>query len=151
MSRSGSWGTLPAMALSEYATYDGLGLAELVASGKVHPRELVDEAIARIERGNPRLNAVIHRMYESARKTAELAPGSGPAPATAPFRGVPFLAKDLVSSWKGEPMASGTRFLLGRVSDKDTELATRYRRAGLIPVGKTNTPELGILPVTEPE
>lgn len=138
------------MAMSDYATYDGLGLAELVATGKVHPRELVAEAIARIERDNPRINAVIHRMYESARRTAEAPPGSGPAPANAPFRGVPFLAKDLLSSWEGEPQASGTRLLTGWVAPHDSELAKRYRKAGLIPVGKTNTPELGLLPVTEP-
>jgi amidase len=139
------------MGMSEYATYDALGLAELVATGKVHPRELVAEAIARIERDNPRINAVIHRMYEVAKKVAEVPPGSGPAAANAPFRGVPFLAKDLVSTWAGEPQASGTRFMTGWVAPKDSELARRYRASGLITVGKTNTPELGLLPVTEPE
>jgi amidase len=132
------------MGMSDYATYDGLGLAELVATGKVSARELVDEAITRIERDNPRLNAVIHRMYESARRAADAAPAGGP------LRGVPYLAKDLVSSWKGEPMASGTRLMTGYVSPKDSEITTRYRKSGLITVGKTNTPELGLLPVTEP-
>jgi amidase len=144
------------MGFSEYAAYDGLGLAELVQKGDVHPRELVDEAITRIERDNPRLNAVIHRMYDAARRQADLpstssrgdaeAPGAPPAP----FRGVPFLAKDLLSMWKGEPQASGSRMLVGWVAPHDSELTTRYRRSGVIAVGKTNTPELGILPVTEP-
>ncbi len=138
------------MGFSEYATYDALGLADLVARGQVHPRELVAEAIERIERDNPRLNAVIHRLYDAARRSAEQPAGSGVAAADAPFRGVPFLAKDLVSTWKGEPQARGTRLLAGWVAPHDSELATRYRKAGLIVVGKTNTPELGLLPVTEP-
>ncbi|MBE7448748.1 MAG: amidase [Kofleriaceae bacterium] len=138
------------MGFSDYASHDGLGLAELVAKGQVHPRELVDEAIARIERDNPRLNAVIHRMYDAARRLADRPAGSGPAPVGAPFFGVPFLAKDLVSTWAGEPQASGSRLLAGWVAPHDSELVTRYRRAGLITVGKTSTPELGLLPVTEP-
>ena len=138
------------MGFTEYATFDALGLAELVATGKVHPRELVEEAITRIERDNPRLNAVIHRMYDAARRVAGEAPGTGAAPAKAPFRGVPFLAKDLVSSWKGEPQAGGSRMLTGWVAPHDSELTTRYRKSGVIALGKTNTPELGLLPVTEP-
>ena len=136
------------MGFSEYAQYDGVGLAELVARGEVHPRELVDEAIARIEKGNPRLNAVIHKMYEDARAAAERV-GEGDA-ARAPLRGVPFLAKDLLAMWKGEPQANGMRLMKGWVAPYDSELTTRYRRAGLITLGKTNTPELGLLPVTEP-
>jgi amidase len=135
------------MGFSEYASYDGLGLAELVAKREVHPRELVEEAIARIERTNPRLNAVIHRMYDAARRAAEVPAVAGDS---APLRGVPFLAKDLLSMWKGEPQAGGMRLMAGWIAPHDSELTTRYRRAGLITVGKTNTPELGLLPVTEP-
>ncbi|MCA9677272.1 MAG: amidase [Kofleriaceae bacterium] len=131
---------------SDYLAHDALGLAELVRTGEVHPRELVEEAIRRIEQDNPRLNAVIHRMYDSARAAAER-----PRPDDAgPFWGVPFLAKDLVSTWQGEPQASGTRLMRGWVAPSDTEMAARYRKSGVIVVGKTNTPELGILPVTEP-
>lgn len=132
------------MGFPEYADHDGVGLAELVRTGAIHPRELVAEAIARIERDNPRLNAVIHPMFDSARAQAE-------KPVSGPFGGVPFLAKDLLSMWKGEPQQSGTRFAKGYIAPHDSELTTRYRKSGVIPVGKTNTPELGILPVTEPE
>ncbi len=131
------------MGFPEYGDHDAMGLAELVRTRAVHPRDLVAEAIARIERDNPRVNAVIHRMYESARREAEL-------PVSGPFGGVPFLAKDLLSMWQGEPQASGTRFQVGWVAPHDSELTTRYRKSGVICVGKTNTPELGILPTTEP-
>ena len=127
----------------EYARYDGLGLAELVRRKEVHPRELVEAAIARIEQGNPKLNAVIRTMYDSARAAAE-------QPVSGPFGGVPFLAKDLVSTWAGEKQASGTRFMKDWVAPHDSEIVRRWRRAGLIAVGKTNTPEFGLLPVTEP-
>ncbi|MEZ4399716.1 MAG: amidase [Kofleriaceae bacterium] len=134
------------MAFTDYDRHDGLGLAELVRTKQVHPRELVDEAIARIERANPRINAVIHRMYDSARATADAVDvGSG-----APFVGVPFLAKDLMSTWAGEPQASGSRLTAGWRPDHDSELVTRWRAAGVICVGKTSTPEFGIVPVTEP-
>lgn len=130
------------MGFSEYDDHDALGLAELVRTKQVHPRELVAEAIARIERDNPRINAVIHTMFDAARAQAE-------QPVSGPFGGVPFLAKDLLSMWKGEPQASGTVFQKGWVAPHDSELTTRYRKSGVICVGKTNTPELGILPTTE--
>lgn len=131
------------MGFPGYGDHDALGLAELVRTKAVHPRDLVDEAITRIERDNPRINAVIHRMYDSARARAE-------QPVSGPFGGVPFLAKDLVSMWKGEPQASGSRFQVGWIAPHDSELTTRYRNSGVIPVGKTNTPELGVQPTTEP-
>ena len=126
--------------------HDALGLAELVRTRAAHPRELVDRAIARIERGNPRLNAVIHRMYEVARQQADAVDVTS----AAPFVGVPFLAKDLVSTWAGERQTSGSRLTADWVAPHDSELARRFRASGVIPVGKTNTPELGIVPVTEP-
>jgi amidase len=132
------------MPFPEYGTYDATGLAELVRTKQVHPRELVDEAIRRIDAGNPMLNAVIHRVDASARKAAE-------GPLTGPFAGVPFLAKDLLSTWAGVPQASGTQLLRGWVPDHDSELAARFKRTGIVLVGKTNTPEFGLLPVTEPK
>jgi len=131
------------MAFREYGDHDATGLAELVRTKAVHPRELVDEAITRIERDNPRLNAVIHPMFESARREAE-------TPVRGPFGGVPFLIKDLLTAWKGEPQCSGSRALTGWISPHDSEVAARYRHSGVIVVGKTNTPELGVVPVTEP-
>ncbi len=67
-----------------------------------------------------------------------------------PFRGVPFLLKDLLASYTGVPMTSGSRFLRNYVPDHDSELVRRYKAAGLIVVGKTNTPEMGLMPYTEP-
>ncbi len=133
------------MTFPEYTSYDALGLAELVRQGKVSPRELVDTAIARIESLNPGLNAVIHPMFERARREAEATLPDGP------FRGVPFLLKDLSVLVAGEPMRAGSRFLEGWVPDHDSELVIRFRQAGLITLGKTNTPELGLTPFTEPD
>lgn len=133
------------MAFPEYADHDALGLARLVREGQVSARELVEAAIERIERLNPRLNAVIHPMFDRGRREAEGVVPDGP------FRGVPFLLKDLSVLLAGEPMRCGSRFLEGWVPDHDSELALRFRRAGLLVLGKTSTPELGLTPFTEPE
>ncbi|MFN8643846.1 MAG: amidase family protein [Candidatus Binatia bacterium] len=130
------------MPFAEYAQYDGLGLAELVARGQVTPRELADEAIARIERHNPTLNAVIRELYDYGRGLAA-APGAGP------FRGVPFLLKDIMGNLAGVPTQSGTRFLVDLPAAQDDTLVARYKAAGLVPLGKTNVPEFGMLPTTE--
>ena len=132
---------------TDHDRHDALGLAELVRTRAVHPRELVDAAIARIERGNPRLNAVVHRMYDAARKQAD----ATDVTSDAPFVGVPFLAKDLLSTWAGVPQASGSRLSNGWVPPHDSELTRRWRAAGVITLGKTATPEFGIVPVTESE
>ncbi len=136
------------MPFREYTSYDGLGLAELVAKGEVTASELVEEAIVRIEKHNPTLNAVIYKIYDEARGTAknQVAPGSDGR-----FPGVPFLLKDILGDCKGVPTTSGCRFFAGLPAPFDAELVVRYRRAGLIPLGKTNAPELGILPTTEPQ
>jgi len=126
---------------------DSLALAQLVRTGQVSPRELVDAAIRRIERLNPQLNAVVHPMFEQARRVAD-APLAFP---DAPFAGVPFLIKDLLTAYAGEPMASGSALYAGWRPDHDSELMRRYRRAGVIVLGKTNTPELGLTPFTEPK
>ena len=130
---------------NEYDQYDGLGLAELIKTKQVKPDELVEEAISRIEMKNPKINAVIHKMYDYAHKTAseELPDG--------PFQGVPFLLKDIGNTFAGELFCSGSKFLKDNVPDHDSELVKRYKAAGLIIVGKTNTPEFGLNPVTEPE
>ncbi len=130
---------------AEYDQYDGLGLAELVKKGEVHPKELVEEAIQRIEQLNPQINAVIHPLFEEARRAAD-----GHLP-DGPFRGVPFLLKDLIMLLEGVPMRSGCRFFNNYVPDHDSELVRRYKSAGVIIVGKTNTPEFGLTVVTEPE
>src|SRR5258706_3871908 len=123
---------------------DATGLAELVRARKVSPRELCDAAIARIERVNPQLNAVVTPMFERARERA-----AGELP-DGPFRGVPFLLKDLGATCAGVRMTAGSRFLAEYVPDFTSELTMRFERAGLVILGKTNTPEFGILPTTEP-
>ena len=146
----------------QYDEYDGLGLAGLVRGGEVTPSELVDEAIERIEARNPRLNAVVRPLFERARAEAEARRGSAAragrdasggdgAGLDGPFAGVPFLLKDLIGNVAGVPTSCGTRILKDVPQARDSELVRRYRAAGVILVGKTNTPEFGLVPYTEPE
>lgn len=132
----------------DLAFLDGIAQAELIRKGEVTPIELVDAAIERIEKVNPQLNAVITPLFEKAR--AQAARGDIP---DGPFRGVPFLLKDLVCASAGDPLHSGMRLLRDAhfVAPHDTYLATKFREAGFICVGKTNTPELGLNATTEPE
>jgi len=131
-------------AVDPFAHLDATAQADLVRRRDVKPIELVEAAIERIEQLNPRLNAVVAPMYERARDAA-----LGAVPA-GPFPGVPFLLKDLGAEYAGVPFTEGSAFLAGHVPAEDSELVARYRRAGLIVLGKTNTPEFGILPTTEP-
>ncbi|MGH2992553.1 MAG: amidase [Solirubrobacterales bacterium] len=131
----------------EPATMDATAQAELVRSGKASPAELVDAAIGRVEALNGELNAVIHPLFDRARAQA-----AGDVP-DGPFRGVPMLHKDLGAHYAGEPYHEGIKHLrdLGWEEPRESWLAARFRAAGLVSCGKTNTPELGILPTTEPE
>lgn len=131
-------------AFPDYHAYDGLGLAELVRQRQVTPAELVEEAISRIETHNPRINAVVRTMYDAARKAA-----SAPLP-QGPFTGVPMLVKDLLADCAGVPTGAGTRLLQNIPVAQDAEIVRRYRTSGAIVLGKTNTPEFGIVPYTEP-
>ena len=126
------------------AWLDATALAALVAKGDVTPLELVDGAIGRIEALNPQLNAVIFELFDRARAEAR-----GTLP-DGPFRGVPFLLKDLMRELAGTPYADGTSFSGDYVSTADQALAARYVAAGFVVCGKTNAPEFGILPTTEP-
>jgi amidase len=130
--------------VEDLAAYDGLGLAELVRNKDVTPLELVERAIRAIERLNPSLNAVVTLLADRARAAAV-----GPLP-NGPFRGVPFLVKDLLAGEGGVRHTSGSAFLRDVVAPHDAELIRRYKRAGLVIVGRTNTPEFGLLPTTEP-
>ncbi|QRN93625.1 amidase [Archangium violaceum] len=132
------------MAIQGYDALDATALAERVRKKELHPSELVEETISRIEEVNPKLNAVVHRMYDQARKTA-----AGPLP-EGPFTGVPFVVKDLDGYVAGVPFTGSCKALVNFVPDHDSELIARFRRAGVILVAKTNTPELGILGTTEP-
>jgi amidase len=130
------------MSFAEYADYDGLGLAELVRNRDVTPSELLEAAIERIERNNGKLNAVVHKAYDEARGVAAGALPDGP------FKGVPFLIKDLGVRVKGWPRTSASRFAQIDADESDSELITRYRATGAVLAGKTNTPEFGIPGVT---
>jgi len=130
--------------MTDLATLDATAQADLVRRREVKPIELVDAAIERIERLNPTINAVITPMYDLARRTA-----SEPLP-DGPFTGVPFMLKDLIAAYGGVRFTFGSAFLRDFVVDHDSELVARHKRAGLIVMGKTNLPEFGILPTTEP-
>lgn len=129
----------------EFHKYDGLGLAELVRTKQILPAELVEEAISRIEAHNPKINAVIYKMYDQARVAAK---GNLP---DSPFKGVPFLQKDMHATVEGVPTSCGTRLLKDIPQSHDSEIVRRYRAAGIIILGKTNVPEFSLLPYTEPE
>ncbi|HLI42895.1 MAG TPA: amidase [Acidimicrobiales bacterium] len=126
---------------------DATGQAALVRTGEVSARELAEAAIARIEQVDGELNAVIHRRFSEA--LDEIAAGLP----SGPFTGVPFLVKDLFADTAGDPAHHGNRALkqAGWRAPADCWLTARYRRAGLVLLGRTNTPELGLVPVTEPE
>lgn len=131
------------MAFAEYDRYDALGLAGLIAKKKLSAREAVDEAIARAEKLNPKLNAIVFEAFDLARDAAK-----GKLP-KGPFTGVPTLLKDMRAGAMGMPTRNGSRFMPKVLADHDSTLVARYRSAGLIPLGKTNVPEFGILPTTE--
>ena len=131
------------MSFTEYGKYDGLGLAELIRRKKISPAELVEEAISRIEKHNPTLNAVVLPLYERARAMAKEKLPDGP------FKGVPFLIKDLHATLEGTTTSHGNK-LWKKTTDKiSTELVKRWENSGVIVVGRTNTPEFGLTPYTE--
>ena len=128
---------------TEYEDYDAVGLAELVGSGEVTASELLDEALTRAEAANPSINAIVDECHDEARaRAAEPLPDS-------PLAGVPFLLKDLILQ-EGMACTWGSRLFADYVADHDVELVRRYRGAGLILFGRTNTPEFGLTTTTEP-
>jgi amidase len=131
------------MAFAEYGNYDGLGLAELVTAKKISAAELMDEAIGRAEALNPKLNAIIFKDYDRARAAAN-APVTG-----GKFTGVPFLLKDIFGMAEGMPTRQAARFIPPIPWFQDSTLVARFKAAGLIPFGKTNVPEFGLVPTTE--
>ncbi len=137
---------------AELIEYDAIGLGEMVREREIKPSELVEMTIEQIERVNPKLNTVIYKMYDEARKNAEKWDKeiSTSKKIDALFSGIPFLLKDICAEYEGTPYCSGAKLLKNNVSKWDTELVKRHKAVGLIVVGKTNTPEFGILPTTEP-
>jgi amidase len=134
--------TQRAAARDGFSGYDGIGQAQLVHSKQATALELVESAIARIEEANPRLNAVVWEMFEQARTCAK-----GALPAS-PVTGVPYLIKDL-NNIAGERTTRGSRFSADTPASINDPMPQKAIDAGLVIVGKTNTPEFGLLPTTE--
>src|SRR5580698_2403491 len=130
--------------MSETTWLDATAQAELVKSGEVSPKELTEAAIARIEAVNPELDAVIRTRFDAAQQEAD-----GELPA-GPFRGVPTLFKDLGCMADGEATAFGVGPLRDVRWPVTSYLAAQFRAAGFIPLGRTNTPEMGTTVTTEP-
>ncbi|MFN3514214.1 MAG: amidase [Phenylobacterium sp.] len=132
------------MEFAEYRKHDAVGLAALVARGEVSPAELLETAIARMQTVNPQVNAVTMDLSEWGR--AAVAQGLPVGPLT----GVPFLLKDLGAQLAGSPTTAGSALFRDLHATADSALVSLYRQAGLVFFGKTNTPEFGLMPVTEP-
>lgn len=130
--------------MREYDDLDATGLADLVRTKQVSSRELLDAAKERIESRNGRINAVIRPMFTEATRAIEAGLPDGP------MHGVPMVIKDLMADYAGVPTCSGCRLLERFVPEVDSEIVKRWKRAGLVICGKTNTPELGIVGTTEP-
>jgi Asp-tRNA(Asn)/Glu-tRNA(Gln) amidotransferase A subunit family amidase len=129
---------------SDYMAQDAVGLASLVAGGQIGPAEALEAALARAAKVNPKINAITHDLASRARReVAERAP-------TGPLASVPFLLKDLGLKLAGTATTDSCRLYAQDIAETDSPLTTLYKDAGLVIFGKTNTPELGLEPVTEP-
>jgi Asp-tRNA(Asn)/Glu-tRNA(Gln) amidotransferase A subunit family amidase len=128
---------------AEYATYDGLGLAKLIAKKQISPVELLRAVHQRVEALNPKLNAFCHLFFEKAEAQ------TNECPENAALRGVPFVLKDLGQYLSGTVTSAGSRVWRNKVADTDSTLVGRYKRAGLVIFGKTTSPELGLTTTTE--
>jgi amidase len=143
MSASAAVAAPASLPLAEYDSLDATALAELVRRREVSPAELLEAAIGRIESRNGALNAVVEKLFDRARQRVDQLPDG-------PLKGVPFLLKDLKLQLAGTPTTNSTRLMAGRLAEKSSVLAERYEAAGLQILGKTNTPEFGIMGITEP-
>jgi len=133
------------MSISQlYEENDGLGLAEHVRKGSVSPEELLDEAIGRTVKWNPRIGAVVVHHHEYAREQIRQGLPEGS------FRGVPFLLKDLVAQLKDTETSNGSRFFSGRIADQNSTVVERYLATGVTIFGKTSCPELGLSGASDP-
>lgn len=133
------------MTLFPYQDYDAAGLAELVRKKELPAAEIVESAIARLEKLNPKINAVIHKMYEKARLAANQITGEEP------FAGVPMLMKDIGQEIKDEPMTCGAKALRNYRAEADATFVKRVRATGALFLGITNVPEFALMGITEPQ
>lgn len=131
--------------LNNYTDYDALGLAQLIKNKDISAAELLDTAIGQAEQENPAINAIITKLYDYGHEQIKQGLPDGP------FSGVPFLLKDLLGSLEGTPMSNGSAAFKGNISPSDSEMVKRYKSSGLVIFGKTNTPEFGLMGVTEPK
>ncbi len=128
----------------EYDLYDAIGLAELIREGEIGALDVLDAAMERVDARNPRINAVVDSWYDEAKSGLK-----NPLP-DSPLAGVPYLLKDLGVLYNGRRTSNGSRFFSDAVADHDSTITERYRAAGLVIFGKTNTPEFGLNATTEP-
>lgn len=127
----------------EYENYDALGLAELIAMKKVSAAEVLDATLLRVQRLNSSLNCLVN-MGKLTLQSWENGSPRGP------FDGVPFVLKDLGLLINGTVTTFGSRLFANSIADHDSEVASRYKRAGLVIIGKSNTSEMGLVATTEP-
>lgn len=127
----------------DYVSHDAMSLAQLVADKQVSPTELLEEAITRASEQDTRLNFIAHEMYDYGRERIEHGLPDGP------FRGVPFLEKDLHMHVPGHRSGQGSRLYSNYIPDFRSELVDRHEKSGLVIFGKTTTPEFGLTGTTE--
>jgi amidase len=132
------------MRFEEYRKHDAISLAGLVAKREVDAREVLETAIARAEQINPAINAIVHKQYDQARKAVVTGLPDGP------LKGVPYLIKDLGFFETGEPATFGSRLFKDFIADHQTAYVTRCKKAGLVFIGRSSSPEFGLNPNTEP-
>ncbi|MGB3624438.1 MAG: amidase [Henriciella sp.] len=123
-------------------TLDGVRMAELISSGEFTSLDFTDAAIARAEKYNPKINAIATPMFDEARARAATSP-------TGAFGGVPTFLMDL-SQWKGAPTIFGSRAFKDFVSERDSDFVAQWRKNGVVALGKSTTPEAGLISSTEP-
>src|SRR6201998_1293183 len=132
------------MRFEEYRRHDAISLAGLIAKREGSAEEVLEAAIARAEQVNPAINAIVHKQYDQARKTVAAGVPHGP------LKGVPYLIKDLGFFETGEPATFGSRLFKDFIADHETAYVTRCKKAGLVFIGRSSSPEFGLNPNTEP-
>src|SRR5215472_10586561 len=132
------------MRFDEYRKHDAVSLAGLIAKREVSAEEVLEAAIARAEQINPAINAIVHKQYEQAHKAVAAGLPNGP------LKGVPYLIKDLGFFGTGEPATFGSSLFKDFVADHETAYVTRCKKAGLVFMGRSASPEFGLNPNTEP-
>jgi amidase len=130
------------LSFEDYVAVDAVGWAERIRRREVTAREVVEAAIARAEQVGPTINAFATRLFEQARAEAAAKPSG-------PLAGVPWVTKDYLQTMPGVPVANGSRAYEGVMGAEDSELITRYRRAGLVILGTSTCPELALSATTE--